>query len=140
MRFAASLVGPDKASDLVSEVMVATLQQRDLVSLENPKAYLMQGVLNRARSAARAVARERKAFSRLTAQGRYREDAPEVLLNEHVFDAVRNLPVQQRAAIYLVYWEDLGPSDAAELLGIRPATLRRYLFLARQKLRMWIDE
>lgn len=54
--------------------------------------------------------------------------------------AVLRLPTQQRAAVYLVYWEDLEPQQAARLLGVRPATLRRYLFLARQKLQRHIDD
>lgn len=140
MRFAASLVGPDRASDLVSEVMVATLQQRTLADLENPKAYLMQSVLNRARSMGRTLSRERRAMNRLPVDGPASPEPVDLLLNADIVDAVAELPVQQRAAIYLVYWADLDASEAAELMGIRPATLRRYLFLARNKLRKWIDE
>jgi len=139
MRFAASLVGPNRASDLVSEVMVATLQQRTLTELENPKAYLMQSVLNRARSMGRTLSRERQAISRLPAEADSIEPV-DLLLNADIVEAVAELPVQQRAAIYLVYWADMEASEAAELMGIRPATLRRYLFLARNKLRKWIDE
>jgi RNA polymerase sigma factor (sigma-70 family) len=64
----------------------------------------------------------------------------DLLLNADIVEAVAELPLQQRAAIYLVYWADMDASEAAELMGIRPATLRRYLFLARNKLRKWIDE
>jgi RNA polymerase sigma factor (sigma-70 family) len=140
MRFAASLVGPDRASDLVSEVMVATLQQRTLAELEHPKAYLMQSVLNRARSMSRNLSRERRAISRMPVEAADGTEPVDLLLNADIGDAVAELPVQQRAAIYLVYWADLDALEAAELMGIRPATLRRYLFLARNKLRKWIDE
>ena len=140
MRFAASLVGPDRASDLVSEVMVATLQQRTLADLENPKAYLMQSVLNRARSMGRTLSRERRAMNRLPVDGPASPEPVDLLLNADIVDAVAELPVQQRAAIYLVYWADLDATGAAGLMGIRPATLRRYLFLARTKMRKWIDE
>jgi len=139
MRFAASLVGPDAASDLVSEVMVATLQSRSLLSLENPRAYLMQAVLNRARSAGRRLDRERLALARypVTVLG---EDPADFLVGADVVRTVAALPVQQRAAIYLVYWADLEPTEAARLLGVRPATLRRYLYLARKRLRRHLDE
>jgi DNA-directed RNA polymerase specialized sigma24 family protein len=50
------------------------------------------------------------------------------------------LPLQQRAAIYLVYWEGCEPTEAARLLGVQPGTLRRYLHLAREKLRRYLDE
>lgn len=140
MRFATSLVGPDRAPDLVSEVMVATLQSRTLESLENPRAYLMQAVLNRARSSGRSLARERKALERIPSNRIQGDEPADLVINADLAAAVAGLPVQQRAAIYLVYWEDLDPTQAARLMGIRPATLRRYLFLARSKLRTWIDE
>lgn len=138
MRFAASLVGPDEASDLVSEVVVATMQRRALSSLDDPKAYLMQAVLNRARSRGRQLARERHAVSRLRAAGS--GDQPSGESDLDLVRLVAGLPVRQRAAVFLVYWEDLASSEAAELMGVRPGTLRRYLYLAREKLRGHLDE
>ena len=138
MRFAASLVGPDDAADLVSEAVVATLQRRSLASIERPQAYLMQAVLNRARSHGRRMARERRAVARLGAAPTV-EDGTYLFMPD-VARTVADLPMQQRAAIYLVYWEDLDPSEAARLLGVRPGTLRRYLHLARKKLRRYFDE
>ena len=52
---------------------------------------------------------------------------------------VAKLPVQQRAAIYLVYWEGLEPSEAAAVIGVQPGTIRRYLHLARSQLRRHLD-
>lgn len=138
MRFAASLVGPAAASDLVSEVVVATLQRRSLASLEDPEAYLMQAVLNRAKSRGRQLSRERRATARLGVPSDH-EDRLEGR-DPWLVRAVSELPPQQRAAVFLVYWEDLPPSEAAQLLGVRPATLRRYLFLAREKLRRHVGE
>lgn len=138
MRFASSLVGPNDAADLVSEVIVAAIQRRPLSSLENPKAYLMQALLNRARSRGRRLDREQKAVARLRAIP-FPQEHTEVS-DPGVTDTVATLPPQQRAAVFLVYWEDLSPSEAAKLLGVRPATLRRYLHLARSKLRKHLDE
>ena len=50
------------------------------------------------------------------------------------------LPPRQRAATFLVYWEGHTPVSAAELMGCRPATVRRYLHLAHRKLEEMIDE
>ncbi len=138
MRFAASLVGPDDAADLVSEAIVKTLRSRTLSSLDNPQAYLMTAVLNGARSLGRRAARERKALTHMGVPER-----DQIVVGEDtsaLTEAVAELPVQQRAAVYLVYWEDLAPSEAAHLMGIRPGTLRRYLHLARQKLQRYVDE
>jgi RNA polymerase sigma factor (sigma-70 family) len=140
MRFAASLVGRDAAADLVSEVVVATLQRRSLSSLDNPQAYLMQAVLNRARTAHRRLDIERDALARHTLAARGEEPVADFLIGDDVMTTVAELPLQQRAAIYLVYWMDMTPTEASETLGIRPATLRRYLHLAREKLRRHLDE
>lgn len=140
LRFAASLVGPDQADDLVSEVVVATLQRRSLVSLDNAQSYLMQAILNRARSAHQRFSRERETRSRLASGASTHESGYDLVVGDDVLRTVAELPMQQRAAIYLVYWEDLEPAEAAELIGVRPATLRRYLHLARKKLRRYLDE
>jgi len=136
MRFASSLVGRDEAADLVSEVMVATLRRRSLASLENPGAYLMRAVLNRSRSRSRRLARERVAAAAQLID----EEVPEHdSAIPDVAATVAQLPMQQRAAIYLVYWEGLEPSEAAAVIGIQPGTLRRYLHLARNQLRRHLD-
>jgi RNA polymerase sigma-70 factor (ECF subfamily) len=140
MRFAASLVGPDHADDLVSEVVLSTLQQRSLVSLDSPKSYLMQAVLNRARSSHQRHSRELDVLSRVATVDSNRESGYDIVVGDDVLRAVAGLPMQQRAAIFLVYWEDLEAIEAAELMGVRPATLRRYLHLARKKLRRFLDE
>ncbi|MFZ0625352.1 MAG: sigma-70 family RNA polymerase sigma factor, partial [Acidimicrobiia bacterium] len=140
MRFAASLVGPDQADDLVSEVVVSTLKQRPLDSLDNPQAYLMQAVLNRAKSSRQRFSREREVLSRVARADSTYDAGYDQVIGDDVLRTVAGLPVQQRAAIYLVYWEDLEPTEAAELMGVRPATLRRYLHLARKKLRRFLDE
>lgn len=140
MRFAASLVGPDRADDLVSEVVVSTLQLRSLGSLDNPQAYLMQAVLNRARSSHQRSAREQEALTRVASSAASYEAGYEAVARDDVLRTVAELPMQQRAAVYLVYWEDLEPAQAADLMGVRSATLRRYLHLARKKLRRHLDE
>lgn len=138
MRFAASLVGPDAAEDVVSEVVVAALRRGGLSTLEQPEAYLMKSVLNAARSQGRRQARETRAMARVAAM---RVKDPVVTVEpSDLTRAVLRLPSRQRAAVYLVYWEDLESQQAAKLLGVRPATLRRYLFLARQKLQRYIDD
>lgn len=140
MRFAASLVSPHQAADLVSEVMVATLKKRSLTSLENPQAYLMQAVLNRARSNHRRMSRERETQPLLAMLPRRDDPTADFVVGDEVVRAVAELPIQQRAAIYLVYWVGHDPKEAAALLGVQPGTARRYLHLAREKLRRYLDE
>lgn len=137
MRFAASLVGRDAAHDLVADAVTATIARGRLSDLENPQAYLMQAVLNRARSRGRSRVRERRALSKMNTNVTLPESE---VADPRIVETVASLPVQQRAAIYLVYWEDMSSSEAAELMGVRPATVRRYLHIAREKLRRHLDE
>lgn len=140
MRFAASLVGPTHAADLVSEVIVSTLKRRSLTSLENPQAYLMQALLNRARSNHRRISREQEIQSLVVMLQQGDDPTTDFVVGDDVVRAVAELPVQQRAAIYLVYWVGHEPKEAAALLGVQPGTLRRYLHLARERLRRYLDE
>lgn len=138
MRFAASLVGADDAADVVSDAVMHTLRRGPLTSLDDPRAYLMQAVLNTARDRGRRLLRERAAVDRHAGM---RQTMPVVSIESpELTETVMRLPVRQRAAVYLVYFEDMAPTDAARLLDMRPATLRRYLLLARRKLRGWLDE
>ena len=57
-----------------------------------------------------------------------------------MLDAVAALPPKQRAATYLVYWMGCTSAQAADLMHSRPATVRRYLHLARGHLREVLDE
>jgi RNA polymerase sigma-70 factor (ECF subfamily) len=52
-----------------------------------------------------------------------------------VLDAIGRLSVRQRAVVYLTYWDDLEPADAAERLGISEGSVRRHLARARANLR-----
>lgn len=59
---------------------------------------------------------------------------------DDVIEVIEALPAQQRAAAFLVFYEEYTPSEAAALMGCRPATVRRYVHLARAKLRESLDE
>ncbi len=137
MRFATALVGPNDAPDLVSTVVTRVLARRRLTDLDEPKRYLMQAVANEAKNVRRHRSRRRSALARLGDPG-HAPDAGEGRYPD-LTAAVMRLPSKQRAAIYLVYWVGMAPSEAAAQMGCRPATLRRYLSLARAKLRRFVD-
>lgn len=126
IRYASMLVGPADSEDLVSTVVVRILHRRQLSDLDDPRSYLYRSVLNEARSLVRHRRRERL-FPGSDVWPR--EVEPEVLA------AVVELPERQRAAVYLTYWRDLPIADVADLMGCRPGTVKRYLHLARNRLR-----
>ena len=130
MRYATALVGPDHAPDVVSTVVTRALGlSGGLAGLESAKTYLMKAVLNESTGLKRQRAR-RQTFPVAS--------VPDVGLPDvevgNIDDLVMGLPPQQRAAAYLVFFLEHTPTEAAELMGTRPATVRRYLYLARRKI------
>lgn len=125
IRYATSLVGPDRAEDVLSTVVLRTLRRRSLADLDEARPYLFRAVLNESR--------------RVTRWSRHLElSDPTTVVDTSdldVLDAVLHLPVRQRAAVYLVYWADMSIADAARYMGIGDGTLKRYLHLARRSLK-----
>ena len=125
IRYATVLVGPAEAEDVLSTVVLRVLERRSLTQLDDARAYLFRAVLNESR-------------------GRLRRTSPLPLPDQpswiperdfEVVSALRRLPPRQRAAVYLVYWEDLTIDDAARAMGAGPGTVKRYLHLARRRLK-----
>ncbi len=125
IRYATALVGPADAEDVLSAVVLRVLERRSLADLDDARSYLFRAVLNESR-------------------GRLRKGTPKPLPDPpswiperdlEVIAALRRLPPRQRAAVYLVYWEDLTIDDTARAMGASPGTVKRYLHLARRKLK-----
>ncbi len=132
VRYASALVGPDDGPDLLSAVITRVLSRRRLSDLDNPRMYLFKAIGNEARSHKRRYAKHQ--VVRLEVP-----DAAAPVELDTALDAVMDLPVQQRSATYLVYWLGYTPTQAAEAMGCRPGTVRRYLHLARAKLEEVLD-
>lgn len=137
MRYATALVGPSEAEDVVSAVVTRVIAKPGgLIGLNEPKQYLMKSVLNEVRN------RHRSSKQRATTPVGVPDmgPAPDTGVVSDIVDTIERLPVRQRAAAFLVFHQGYSPSEAARLMGCRPATVRRYLHLARQKLREALDE
>lgn len=133
MRYATALVGRDIAEDVVSTVVTRVLgRSGGLGGLREPKQYLMRSVLNEVRTRHRERARQTVVHADVVVSATYQSDAD-------VVEVIEALPAQQRAAAFLVFYEEYTPSEAARMMGCRPATVRRYLHLARSKLREALD-
>ena len=59
---------------------------------------------------------------------------PAASMDLEVLDAVARLSVQQRAAVFLTYWEDLTPDAVAQRMGVSAGTVKRHLARARKRL------
>lgn len=136
MRFATTLVGPSDAADVVSDAIESLLKADNLTNADNPPALMHRAVLAKARSM------QRSAFRRSARERRFVQELvvtnPE--LRPDVVSAVTGLSQQQRACVYLAYWNDLSPSQIAEWLGISEGSVKRHLARARANLRKVLDE
>lgn len=133
IRYASMLVGPTEAEDVLSTVVLRVLERRSLVDLDNARAYLFRAITNEARG----IARREKKGRNLAAPPSGSDGIPET--DYDVAAALRTLPPRQLAAVYLVYWEDQTVRNAARTLGTSAGTVKRYLHLARRKLKELIE-
>jgi RNA polymerase sigma factor (sigma-70 family) len=130
-RFATGLVGPSDAADVVSDAVLSCFGSPGWSSVHEKRSYLYRSVFNRAAELRRATSRRRAREERVALPDLI--DPPEV--RPEVLGAVQQLSVQQRAVIVLTYWEDLGPSAVAHLMGITEGAVRRHLARARSRLK-----
>ena len=128
-RFATSLVGPTEAQDVVSDALVRVMWSDGWGEVDNQRAYLYRAVMSQARMHGRALLRRRHREHQV-AQIVVGSPNGEV----EVWEALGQLSVEERAVVFLAYWEDLTEVNAAERLGISERTVRRRLARARHKL------
>lgn len=131
MRFAASLVGPNAAEDLVSTAVTRALASSGWASVDNKRAYVYRTVFNCAQTDRHAASRRLRREA-LTASP---EAFEQPIADRTIFDALARLSVRQRAVIHLTYWADLAPGAVAALLDTSRRTVERDLTTARTLLK-----
>lgn len=126
--FACQVLGDSTdADDVASEVLVSVYLKWQRGRVREPRAYLRRAVVNRATSG----------FRRLAVQRRYvaSQVPPDDPRHQRAFDervaqadqlrqALGRLPVRQRAAIVLRFYEDLSEADTAAALGCSVGTVK----------------
>lgn len=130
-RFATGLVGPDNASDVVSEAVLSCMSSSKWAEVTEKRSYLYRSVYNKAAEFHRASTR-RRLREQLTSEPELVEPAevrPEVLA------AVSRLSMKQRAVIVLTYWEDLDPTSISRLMSISEGAVKRHLARGRSRLK-----
>lgn len=129
-RYATGLVGPFDAADVVTDACLKAFESRNWDQVSNHRAYLYKTVLSVAtdhhrRTLARRLREVRSAVP---------ETVPAAEVDVDVLEAVNQLSVQQRAAVYLTYWEDLTPERVAERMGVSVGSVKRHLARGRKRL------
>lgn len=126
VRRATLLVGnPETAHDLVQDAFVEVYRRWSV--LREPGPYLGVAVLNRCRNHARRAATATRALPLLLQQTQ-----PE---DESLWDALRALPFNHRAAVVLRFYHQLPEQEIARLLGCRPGSVGPWIQRGLRRLR-----
>lgn len=127
VRLAHMLIGSNAlAEEIVQDAFLELHRRWDRVA--NPKAYVTRTVVNRTRSYHRRVAVER----------RHPQTPPEPALPPEIdetWQALRHEPLQRRTALVLRYYEDRSISEIAELMNVRPGTVKSLIHRGLQSLK-----
>lgn len=134
VRMATALVDyKEKAEEVVQEAF-AQLYLR-YASVDNPVAYVRVSVLN----GCRRVLRRRRLARALHATSQRDAEADGELVFNHMLDAVRRLPTNQRNAVTLRYELQLTDAEIANTLGIPLGTVKSTLHRALTRLRTEVE-
>ncbi len=129
-RLAYLMVGSaEQAEELVHDAFARLYERWGQV--DNPGGYLRTCVVNGCRDSLRRRRVERRPQP---------PGSPSAELGaDHLADALADLPYRQRAAIVLRYYEDRSEADIADLLGVRPGTVKSLLHRGLAHLREVIE-
>lgn len=117
-----------RAEDVAQEVFLQLHGElAHFQSEEHVAAWLRRVVVHRSIDALRGFARTRTAGLDTAGELRAPPQEEDILLCEKLRRLVASLPEQQRISVILRYQEDLGPSEIAEILGMRLATVKSHL-------------
>jgi RNA polymerase sigma factor (sigma-70 family) len=132
-RFLVASVGPQDADDVLQETWIAALRAYPrLRPGSNVRAWMLTVARNKALDAHRARAR-RPVPVGAPETGATFEEGDE--LDAELWEAVRELPPKQRAAVVLRYVNDLSHREIAAVLDCSEAAARRSLHEGLTKLR-----
>ncbi len=127
------------AEDLVQDAFVRLAGR--LLHVRDPggfHAYLRQTIVNLARSHFRRRAIERRFIERQG--GPQPVEAPDLSDRERTRRALMQLPLRQRTAVVLRYYEDMSEAQVADLMNCRPGAVKSLVFRGMSTLRETLGE
>lgn len=130
-----------RAEEAVAEGFARVLPRWRSGKLEDPALYLRRAVMNQLLGGFRRLALERAYAELRTGDERGAQGIDERVIDHGaVWAALCELPVRQRAAVVLRYYEDLTESEAAQVLGVRLGTVKSRVSRALVRLRELLAE
>lgn len=100
-------------------------------SVQNPTGYVRASIVNGVRQRNRQAGRERARVELVAVTDAESTTGP----TGGLLDAVGSLPLRSRTAIVLRYWEGLSDVEIAEVMHLRPGSVRSILSRAITQLR-----
>jgi len=130
----------ENAEDLVQEAF-ARLHGRTLADPEKAVAYLRSTILNLSRSRLRRLRTARKHERSDDAVLPSAEEHALLRVDQReVVDALKTLPVRQRQALVLRYWEDMSEAQVAAAMGLSNGTVKSHTSRGMAALRRALEE
>ena len=127
-----------EAVEIVQDAFIAVWERWDRVAvMGEPVGYLFRTAMNRFRSRARRAARAARRIVGGAEGGDAFAAADE---RDALARGLAALPARQRAAIVLTELLGFGSHDAAEILGVKDATVRSLASQARATLRTTLED
>ena len=118
------------AEDVVHDVFVAAYRKWDRI--DDPYGYLYRAVVNRSRSVLR-----RRAIESKHAVDMSTPDLPPEL--DQVWHAISRIPAKRRAALVLRFYADLPVDAIADIMGVRPPTVRSLIHRGYMSMRKELE-
>lgn len=137
LAFARRHVGDETAHDVVAETFLVAWRRWDQVP-EPAIGWLLVTARNVIHNGVRSKHRNRALEQRIAllddVAGYAADSADALLTRREALERLGRLDEQHREALLLIAWDGLTAEQAADVLGIKPATFRKRLSRAREVL------
>jgi RNA polymerase sigma-70 factor (sigma-E family) len=141
LRFAYLLCGDHhRAEDAVAEALARTWPRWRSGGIDDPKAYVRRAIVNELRGRARRAGVRRRHDDRRVVEPAVAVLDHDAVQRDLVHEALLQLPLRQRAAVVLRFYEDRSEQQTADLLGVSPGTVKTHVHRALEQLRTLLEE
>jgi RNA polymerase sigma-70 factor (sigma-E family) len=142
LRFAWLLCGDQhQAEDVVAEAFARVFTQWRRGKVSQPYAYLRRAVLNEVTSRGRRRVLEVREEHRRLGYGRVDRPLDDVVAERDVVvQALRRVPLRQRAVLVLRFYDDLPEREVANILGLSVGTVKSHTARGLERLRTELEE